>query len=298
MYIYSLNNHPRLEQEVIKKSGLRPGSFEERVFNNGEYYLRINEDVKGRKAVVLAVVTDPQGDIFKINFLLNALKSNKASKVILILTYYPYSRQDRVDKPGEPVSSELMAGQYVVSGADKIITFDIHNPRAIGHYRRYFKNIELYDLIADKVSPHIDSSWVAVAPDKGAVKRVGSIAKILKIKKTAHLKKMRPEPGKAKILEIIGAPIKDEKVLIIDDMIDTAGTLVKAAEFIRGLGAKQIIAAATHGIFSRDAIKRINLSGIKKVIITDSLPQEGRASGKLDIVDISGEIEKAIKKYV
>lgn len=297
MILYALGTHPKLEHEIIKKTQAETGSFKEKVFNNGEYHLKINQDVKGKKAVIFAVINEPKEQVMKILFLINALKSNKASKIILVLPYYPYSRQDRVNEPGEPISAELMSGIYTGAGANKIITLDIHNRRGLGKFKKYVVNIDTSDLICEKVKKAIDSSWIVVAPDHGAKKRAGVAAKYLKIKKIAYLKKTRPKPGEAKILEISGDSVKCEKAVIIDDMIDTGGTLIKAANFLRERGAKQVMAACTHGIFSQNALKNINQSVIMKVFATDSLPIDQPASGKLVSIGCADLLAKAIKKY-
>ncbi|NIP33268.1 ribose-phosphate pyrophosphokinase [Candidatus Saccharibacteria bacterium] len=297
MILYTLETHSILEKEIIKKTQAESGSFFEKVFNNGEYYVKLNQEVKGKKAVIFSVVTEPKDQVMKILFLINALKSNKATKIILVIPYYPYSRQDRVHEPGEPISAELMAGLFHGAGANKIVTLDIHNRRGLGKFKKYLLNIDTTELISENLKKAIDSSWVVVAPDAGAKKRASSVAKHLKIKKVAFLKKTRPKPGQAKILEISGDSVKDEKVIIIDDMIDTGGTLIKAANFLRERGAKQVMAACTHGIFSQNALKNINQSVIMKVFATDSLPINQSGSGKLVNVGCGDLLAKTIKKY-
>jgi len=298
MIIYTLKNHPEMEKRITQYLGADEGGFDEGVFKNGEYYLKLRDAVAGKKAVVLAVIKNCQDDIFKLLFLLNALKSNRASKVILMAPYFPYSRQDRVNEPGEPVSVELIASILSAAGADRIIALDIHNYKGLGKAKKFVKNILCWDLMADFIARQIDSSWVVVAPDKGAKKRADYFAKSLKIKEVAYLKKIRPEPGRAEIKELVGADVREKKALIVDDMIDTGGTLIAAANFLKERGARQISAAATHGLFSDNALEKINLSIIKTVYITDTMPIDSRASGKLEIVEISGLIQDTLKKYV
>jgi len=298
MYLYTLGTHPDLEKQVMLKTGLKPGSFQDKVFKNGEYFVKVDQDVSGKKVAILSVIIDPCEEIFRLLFLLNALKSNKASRVSLVLPYYPYSRQDRVSHPGEPISAELIAAITAAAGADRIISVDIHNPRGLGKYKRKLQNIKPYEIMASALEKTIDSSWVLVAPDKGAEKRVRELARVLKIKKTAYLKKERPRPGEAKITDISGDQVNAEKTLIVDDMIDSGGTLIEAANFIRQRGAKMISAVCTHGIFSNDALKRINRSVIKNVYCSDTLPIIKKDSGKLIIIPINSLVAKAIKKNV
>lgn len=298
MYFYSLNTNPNLEKAVQNFLKLTPGQVEEKVFNNGEYYVRLKQEVKKKKVVVMASITDLETQIFRLLFLANALKSNGAAKITLVLPYFPYSRQDRVTRSGEPVSSELMASLYPTSGFSKVLTIDIHNLKGLGKWKKYVKNLDSCEAVSQALKNHIDSSWNIVAPDFGAKKRADRLAKALKIKNIAYLTKERPEPGKARILTIGGAPVSNKKVLIIDDMIDTGGTLIKAANFLHEKGAKQVMAACTHGIFSSDAIKRINESVIKKVFVCDSLPLDQKNSGKLEIISCANLIAQALKKYV
>jgi ribose-phosphate pyrophosphokinase len=298
MIVYTLGTHPNLEKEIIQKIQAEAGSFTEKLFNNGEYCLKLGQDVKGKKAVVLAIITNPKEQAAKVQFLLNALKSNKASKIILVMPYFPYSRQDRVHEAGQPISCELMASLYTAAGASKIITLDIHRRAGLGKSKKAVKNIDTTELISEAIKKHIDSSWVLVAPDFGAKKRVNSVTKDLKIKNIAYLKKTRPRPGEAKILEISGDSVKDKKVMIIDDMIDTASTLIKASNFLREAGAKQVMASATHAIFSSDAIKKINQSVIMKVFCSNSLPLGRAGSGKLVVFPCADTLVKAIIKHV
>jgi len=296
MIFFSFKTHPELEKAVMKKIDAKAGDFIDKTFANGEYYLKLKNEVKGKRAIILAAITEPREQLMKLLFLINALKSNKASRVIICLPYFPYSRQDRVTEPGEPISAELVLNLIIAAGANKIITLDIHNRRGLGKQRKYLKNIETAELVAEHVKKSLDTSWVVAAPDFGAKDRVNEIAKLLKIKSVAYLKKTRPQPGEAKILDIEGSPVKDKKVIIIDDMIDTGGTLIEAANFLRARGARQVMAACTHGIFSRDALKNINQSVIMKVWATDSLPLS-TSSGKLSVVSCAETLARAIMKY-
>jgi len=298
MIFYTFKNHPELEKRVAQYLGGDEGSFDDKVFKNGEYYLKINDNAGGKKIIVLAILKDFQDEIFKLLFLLNALKSNKASKVVLMMPYFPYSRQDRVNEPGEAISVELMANLFSSAGADKIFTIDIHNHKGLGKAKKHVKNILDWDLMVGMILRKIDSSWVIVAPDKGAKKRVDYFAKALKINEVAYLKKHRPEAGKTEIKELVGASVRDKKVIIVDDMIDTGGTLIAAANFLRDQGARQISAAATHGLFSDGALEKINLSILKSVYVTDTLPIDSHASGKLEVIEINELIQEALKKYV
>jgi ribose-phosphate pyrophosphokinase len=298
MFIYTLGTHPVLEKQIIKKTGFEPGSFFEKTFRNGEYYLKIDQDVRGKKVVVFSVITQPQEQIMKILFLLNAIKSNKASKIVLVLPYYPYSRQDRVREAGEPISAGLMAGLFASAGADRIITIDIHNPQGLGKYKKKVKNIKPFDMLSASINQAIDSSWVLGAPDKGAEKRVRELAKVLNVKKIAYLRKERPQPGKARVTGITGDPVSGEKVLLVDDMIDSGNTIIEAANFIRNRGAKVISVVCTHGIFSQGAWLRLNQSVIKNVYCTDTMPIDSKSSGKLIIIPSADLLARSIKKNV
>ncbi|MDD4995476.1 MAG: ribose-phosphate diphosphokinase [Patescibacteria group bacterium] len=295
--IFSLGTHPQLEKKIFKLLNFEIGQFEDRVFGNHEYYARIKSDVKNKICILLAVITEPVGEFMKLLVIVNAFKSNGAKKIAVVMPYFIYSRQDRVDKPGAPVTRDLAANLLASAGADRIITVDLHNPSGLGIIKKII-NLSPLGSMPPAVKNYVDSSWTIAAPDHGAVKRARDLAAVLKIKKIIELTKARPRPGEARIVGITGAPAKDQKILIVDDMIDSGGTLIQAANFLKERGAMQIAAVCTHGIFSGAAADSINRSVIKKVFASESLPQCPKCSGKISYYPIDSLIAQGIKKHV
>lgn len=295
--IFSLGTHSQFEKKIFKSLNFEIGQFEDRVFSNGEYYARLKSDVADKICVMLAVITEPVGELMKLLVIINALKANGAKKIVIVMPYFIYSRQDRVDKPGAPVTRDLVANLLASAGADRIITVDLHNPSGAGIMKKII-NLSPLGSMSPAIKNYVDSSWTIAAPDRGAIKRARDLAAALKIKKIIELTKARPRPGEARIVGIAGAPAKDQKILIIDDMIDSGGTLIQAANFLKERGAMLIAAACTHGIFSGAAADTINRSVLKKVFASESLPQCPKCSGKISYYPIDSLIAQGIKKYV
>ena len=255
-------------------------------FNDGEIFTRIDKSVRGNTCFYFHDSSlDPQDWLVSLLFVNDALRRSDAEKITDVLPYMKYSRQDRMADPRTPISAGVAARAIEVAKVKRVITTDLHNPATAGAYDIPFENLKAYPVLID----HLKTNYadflkdaVIVAPDVGGAQRANSYAKRLGLN-VAIAHKSREKAGVVGEMKIIG-DIKDKNILIVDDMIDTAGTLCKAADILCQEGAKEVYACATHGILSKDARQKIEDSCLKKVIITDSIPQE--SNGKIEVVSL------------
>lgn len=269
------------------------GKVEITKFNDGEIYVKILENVREKVCYFIHDSSmDPQEWFASLIFINDALMRSSAGEIYNVLPYMKYSRQDRMAEPRTPISAAVLA-EILNLRAHAVITADIHNPASQGSYKIPFDNLKAFPVIIKHLQDNYQDflkNAVLVAPDLGSAKRVESYAKRLNLG-IAIVYKKREKPGIVGEMTLIG-DVNGKNVILVDDMIDTGGTLCKAAEVLKEKGAVQIWAAATHGIFSGEAKKRIADSVIQKLIITDSVPQ--KIEGKFEAVTLTDLIADVI----
>jgi ribose-phosphate pyrophosphokinase len=240
-------------------------------FSDGEIYLQILENVRGADVFVVQPTCTPvDQNLLELLLMMDALKRASAKRTTAVLPYYGYARQDRKDKPRVPISAKLVASVLVTAGADRILTLDLHAAQIQG-----FFDIPVDHLFATPVMieyfQHLDlPKLTVVSPDAGGVERARAFAKRLKAP-LAIIDKRRDQPNVAEIMHIIGR-VRDRTCLIVDDIVDTAGTLVNAAEALLGQGALAVYACCTHPVLSGSAVERITRSNLKELVVSDSIP--------------------------
>ena len=280
-----LNNHPE------KNRVYNLGEVEIKKFNNGEIFCKILTNVRNKTCFYIHDSSmNPQDWAISLIQINDALKRSSANKINNILPNMCYSRQDRMSESRTPISAKILANMINID-ATRVVTTDLHNPAITGFYNLPFDNLKAYPTIIKYLQKnHKDflKNAIIVAPDVGSAQRAGSYAKRLNLEMTSAYK-VRKKAGIIDKIEFMG-DLKNKNILIPDDMIDTAGTLIKAAEKAKEKGAKQIYACATHGIFSTDekgikAIDKLNKSPLEKIIITDSIPQ--KQNGKIEVVSLT-----------
>ncbi len=270
-------------RHLARRIGLRPGKFIIKKFSDGEIYVKIKENVKGKKVWVLASTNPPGDNLLELLFLLDALKREKA-EINLLLPYFGYARQDQ-RREGESLSAEVVCRLLKPVKEIKVVQM---------HGTRLKKFLDYTDLIPFKwYYPIIKKYEVVVAPDKGVLNLIKETSKKAGIP-FAAMKKVRPAPEKARITKIEGE-VKNKKALILDDMISTGGTIVAASKALKQYGAKSISVLATHGIFSVGAIEKIEKSPIQKIYVTNSLPQK-TGSKKIKVIDLSGFLREIVQR--
>jgi ribose-phosphate pyrophosphokinase len=296
--LFSLTANHELAEEISKASGIPLAHCEVLRFADGEINVNIEETVRGCDVFVVQPTSAPANDhLMELLIMCDALKRASAKTINLVIPYYGYARQDRKSKSRQPISARLVADLIQTAGADRVIVMDIHAAQIQGFFNIPMDNLmglsTLANYILDKKLPNT----VVVSPDHGGVTRARELAKVLETP-IAIIDKRRPEPNKAEVMNIIG-DVCGKNCVIIDDMIDTAGTLKAASEALKKAGALDIYACATHGVLSGPAIERINESALKEVVITNTIHQdESKKSPKITVLSVGKLLGHAIKRIV
>ena len=295
--IFSGRSNPILADKVALALGRQLGKVSIRTFSDGELWVKYEENIRGHDVFIIQSTNGPSENIIELTLMVDAAVRASADTVTVVVPYFGYGRQDRKDQPRVPISSRVMIDILTVMGADRIITMDLHSTQIQGFAKIPFDNLYSRSIILESIaSESFDpKNSVVLAPDVGSAKMSQGYAKNLGMH-FALIDKRRYAPNKAEVSHLIG-DLNGMDVLIIDDMIDTAGTTVNAAEAALEKGATSVTAIATHGVLSGPAIERLNISQIKKIIITDTIliPKEKNLE-KMKIVSVSEVFAKAVDR--
>ena len=295
--IFSGRSNPLLAKQIAQFLDRDLGAISIRTFSDGELWVKYEENIRGHDVFIVQSTNGPSENIIELTLMVDAAVRASADTVTVVIPYFGYGRQDRKDQPRVPISSRVMIDILTAMGTDRIITMDLHSTQIQGFAKIPFDNLYsrsvLFDAIKDEnLEP--DNS-VVLAPDIGSVKMSQGYAKNLGMY-FALIDKRRYAPNKAEINHLIG-DLNGMDVLIIDDMIDTAGTTVNAAEAALKQGAKSVTAVATHGVLSGPAMERLSESNIKKIIVTDTIeiPKEKHIE-KMKIVSVGNVFGEAVNR--
>ncbi len=293
--IFSGNANRALSEEICAYLKVPLGNAQVKRFSDGEVYIQILENVRGADVFVVQPTCQPvDTNLLELLLIIDAMKRSSAERITAVIPYYGYARQDRKDKPRVPISAKLVADLLTTAGANRTLTLDLHAPQIQGFFNcpvdhlfaspvlvDYFKRLDLPDL-------------TVVSPDAGGVERSRFYAKKMSAP-LAIMDKRREDVNVAEVMHVIG-DVRDRTALITDDIIDTAGTLVKAAEALLDNGARRVYAGATHAVLSGPAVDRICKSPIEQVVVTNSIPlkPEAQACGRIKVLSIAELLGKAI----
>lgn len=297
--LFSGNSNSQLAKKVAEAAGVELSHCEVSAFADGEIQVEIHESVRGEHVFVIQSTCPPVNHNYMEMFvMLDALKRASAKQVTAVIPYYGYARQDRKVAPRAPISAKCMADLLTTAGAERIVAVDLHAAQIQG-----FFNVPVDHLFA---IPTLARAWrethgtggefVAVSPDAGGVERCRAFAKRIEAS-IAIIDKRRSGPNEAKALHLIG-DVEGKTAIIVDDMIDTAGTLTQAVDSLLKNGAKRVFAVATHPVLSGPAISRLKESRIEKVWVTDSIPLSEAAvnCGKIEVISVASVLAEAIKR--
>ena len=295
--LFSGRAHPTLADEIGERLGEAPGHITLYSFSDGETYVQIDENVRGADVFIVQPTSPPVNDhLMELLIMLDAFKRSSASRVTAVIPYYGYARQDRKDKPRVPITSKLVADLITKAGADRVLTLDLHAAQIQG-----FFNIPVDHLFASPVIiGHLRSlgldDLTIVSPDAGGVERARAFAKRLGAS-LAIIDKRRVAANQTEVMNIIG-DVEGRNVIIVDDIIDTGGTLIHSVEALFAKGAKSISATCTHAVLSGPAISRINNSQLQHVFATNSMPtaEKEQECPKLKALSIGELLAEAIKR--
>jgi ribose-phosphate pyrophosphokinase len=300
MKIFTANSNPALAKEIAGIIGVPIGESKVTTFSDGEIAVNIGESVRGLDVFVVQSTSVPVNrHLMELLIMIDAFKRASAGRITAVVPYFGYSRQDRKSKSRDPISARLVADLISVAGADRILTMDLHSPQIQGFFNIPVDDLHGMSILAPYFRErfgHRADDIICVSPDLGSVTRARNFSHRVGIA-LAIVDKRRQKANSSEVLNIIG-DVKDKTVIIVDDMIDTAGTLCNAAAAVIELGgAKEVYAAATHGVLSGEAVERIEKSYLKEVVLlnTINVPQEKRFP-KLRLLPVSGVFAQAIDR--
>ncbi|MFQ5542892.1 MAG: ribose-phosphate diphosphokinase [Nitrospiria bacterium] len=295
--VFSGNSNLVLAKEITDYLGISLGQSTVSTFSDGEIYLKIEENVRGSDAFVIQSFSDPVNtNIMELLVLMDALKRASAREMTAVIPYYGYARQDRKDRPRVPITAKLVADLVVTSGAHRVLTIDLHTGQIQGFFNIPVDHLYASPVLLEYFQKKKFDNLVVVSPDAGGVERARAFAKRMDVG-LAIIDKRREGPNQTKIMNIIG-DVVDRDILILDDMIDTAGTISQAAIAIKEKGARRILAGCTHPVFSGPAIQRLNDAPIDEIVVTNTIPLKGKEDDckKITPLSIAALLGEAIKR--
>lgn len=293
--IFSGNSNPILSQKICEYINVPLGGEKVKRFSDGEIQIEIDENVRSKEVFVIQSICSPVNEnLVELLLMLDALKRASANRITAVIPYYGYARQDKKVAPRVPISAKLVADLLTVAGAARIITMDLHSGQIQGFFNIPVDNLFAAPVIINYIRKKFNNDLVIVSPDAGGVERARAFAKRLNAG-LAIIDKRRDAPNQAKAMAVIG-DVADKIVVILDDMVDTSGTLVEAAGAIMKNGAREIHASCCHAVLSGPAIERIENSELKTLVVTDTIPlkENARACDKIKVLSISELIGEAI----
>jgi len=296
--IFSLSSNRPLAEKIAEAVGLELGKISISRFSDGEVKVNVEESIRGAHVYIVQSTSDPVNDnLMELLIMIDALRRASAKTINVVMPYYGYARQERKAQSREPITAKLVANMITIAGADRVLTLDLHAPQIQGFFDIPVDHLIGVPLLADYFLEKglFGEDVVVVSPDHGGVVRARKLADFLK-SPIAIIDKRRPRPNVSEVMNIIG-DVAGKKCIIIDDMIDTAGTITLAAAALLDKGADSVYACCTHAVLSGPAVERLDESSIKEVIVTDSIQQpEGRHLDKLQTISVGNLVGEAIKR--
>ena len=294
--IFTGNAHPVLAEAIARCLGVPVGRAHLARFSDGEIWFQIQDNVRGADVFVVQPTSPPVNEnLMELLVMLDAFKRSSASRITAVMPYYGYARQDRKDKPRVPISAKLVAYLLSAAGTDRILTMDLHASQIQGFFDVPVDHLFAAPVVIDYVSKLKLEDLTIVAPDPGAVERARAYAKRLDAR-LAIVDKRRSQPNVAEVHNVI-SDVEGRTALIVDDMVDTGGTLHQVAQAIHGAGAREVLASCSHGVLSGQAIAKIDAAPLSKLIVTDSMPlsPEIKRNPKIVVLTIAELMAKAIR---
>jgi ribose-phosphate pyrophosphokinase len=295
--LFAGNSNPALADAVARHLDLGLGKAEVGTFSDGEVNVEINENVRGTDCFVLQSTSAPANThLMELLIMVDALRRSSARRITSVIPYYGYSRQDRKVAPRAPITAKLVADLIATSGTDRVLCIDLHAGQIQGFFNVPVDNIYATPPLLQAIRSRNDGPLTIISPDAGGVERARAYAKRLDAS-LAIVDKRREAANVAEVMNIVG-DVRDTACVIVDDMVDTAGTLTEAAKALHREGARSVSAAITHPVLSGPAIKRIEESPLKELIITDTIPRrpDAEACEKLHVVTIAPLLGEAIRR--
>ncbi|MDO4730756.1 MAG: ribose-phosphate pyrophosphokinase [Clostridia bacterium] len=298
--IFTANSNPILAREVADYLNLPLGKCEATTFSDGEINISIGESVRGYDCFIIQPTCDPvNNNLMELLIMIDAMKRASAARITAVIPYFGYARQDRKSRARDPISAKLVADLLSTAGANRVLVMDLHAPQIQGFFNIPVDHLVGAPLLSSAIKEMMGDNkddYVVASPDLGSVTRARKFAEKLDCK-IAIIDKRRPKANVSEVMNIIG-DVEGKKIIMIDDMIDTAGTLCNAAEAIVKIGgASEVYAAATHGVLSGQAIERIQNSPIKELLLTNTIPlPDEKRLDKIKILTVAPLFAEAIER--
>ena len=296
MKVFSGNSNRALAENICKELDVPVGICDVGTFSDGEINVNIAETVRGIDVYIVQSTCAPVNhNLMELLIFIDACKRASAGRINAVIPYYGYARQDRKAKAREPITAKLVADLLTIAGADRVITMDLHAAQIQGYFNIPVDHLSGVPILAEYFSEISKEDTVIVSPDLGGVTRARNFAHLLDLP-IAIIEKRRPKANVAEVMNVIG-DIKDKNVILVDDIVDTAGTITQAASVLKEFGAKKVYACATHGVLSGPAIERINDSVIEKFVITDTIPlTKEKKTDRIEVVSVAGLFAEAMNR--
>ena len=291
------NSNIKLAESVAKSLGIKLTESETSKFKDGEISIKINESIRGKDIFIIQPTSSPTNDnIMELLIMIDACRRASAGYINAVIPYYGYARQDRKTRGREPITAKLVANLLTVAGADRVITMDLHAGQIQGYFDIPVDHLTAVPTLANYFKDFVNpEEYIVVSPDLGGVTRARNFANELNLP-IAIIEKRRPRPNVSEVMNIIGE-IEGKNAILVDDIIDTAGTICNAAIALKKSGAKNVYGCATHGVLSGPAVERLENSVMEKFIITDTIDfKDADKCKKIDVVSVAPILADAIKR--
>jgi len=297
LQIFSGNANRTLAEEIAAYLKKPLGRADVKKFSDGETWVEIQENVRGADVFVIQPTSNPANDhLMELLIMIDALRRASADRITAVIPYFGYARQERKVQPRTPISAKLVADIITAAGANRILSIDLHAGQIQGFFNIPFDHLFAKPVFVEYLKRSLSGEIVVVSPDAGGAERARSYGKVFKAP-MAMVDKRRPSPNVSDVMHIIG-DVSGRTAVIVDDMIDTAGTITQASEALVKNGATAVYACGTHAVLSGPAVKRISESPIREVVVTNTIPlsDEARTCGKIRVLSVASLLGEAIKR--
>ncbi len=292
--LFSGNANRALAEEIATYLEMRLGEADISRFADGEIRISITENVRGVDAFVIQPTAPPAENLLELLIMIDALKRASAHRITAVVPYFGYARQDRKDRPRVAITAKLVANLLTVAGADRVLTMDLHAPQIQGFFDIPLDHIYAAPVLLRYFDQHSTDDMVVMAPDIGSIKMARAFAKRLGAS-LGFVDKRRPKPDATEVMNVVGE-VEGKHVVMVDDIINTASSMMEAAAAVKRLGAKKITAGATHALFSGGAVEKLASSSIEEIVITNTLSHDGLARSGIKVLSVAELLGEAIDR--
>lgn len=293
--IFAGNASLKLAEKIAAHLHLPLGDSTIRYFSDGEIWVKYNENIRGCDVFIIQSTGAPASNIMELLIMIDAARRSSARRITAVIPYFGYARQDRKDQPRVAITAKLVANLITAAGADRVLTMDLHAPQIQGFFDIPLDHLYSSPILTEYINSKNIDDLVVLSPDIGGVKMARAYAKRLHVP-LAIIDKRRPRPNRAEVMNLIGT-VRGKNILLIDDIVDTAGTIIQAAEAARAEGAKDVYAGCTHPIFSGNAIERLKQANFMEIVVMDTIPLgENKMFDKIKVLSVASLFGSAIKR--